>query len=190
MLLARPRGEDGLVPAGRAASLGRAAPFAELLAREALVPAIDRLVPFVHWITPVFAPKRFDTRFFLALAPPDQALAHDGREAVELGLDFAARGARRARQAVQAPLSDRAELVETRGPPRRSPPRAPRPSCCPKRSKSTAGRGSKSPPRPATAAKPSRCAGCFEALSRAGGAEGQGPPESGRSAAVRRLAPV
>ena len=28
-------------------------------------------------------PKRFDTHFFLALAPPDQALAHDGREAVD-----------------------------------------------------------------------------------------------------------
>ena len=26
--------------------------------------------------------KRFDTHFFLALAPPGQALAHDGREAV------------------------------------------------------------------------------------------------------------
>ena len=28
-------------------------------------------------------PKRFDTHFFLALAPPGQALAHDGREAVD-----------------------------------------------------------------------------------------------------------
>jgi len=83
VLIARPRGEDGLVPAGRAAALDRAAPFAELLARENLAPAVDRLVPFAHWITPVFLPKRFDTRFFLALAPPDQALAHDGREAVD-----------------------------------------------------------------------------------------------------------
>ena len=114
-LIARPRGEDGLVSAERAAALGRGAPLAPLMAREGLVPAIDRLVPFAHWITPAFLPKRFDTHFFLTLAPPDQALAHDRREAVELDLDFSAGGAGRARQEFQAPLSDRAEPVEARG---------------------------------------------------------------------------
>ncbi len=44
VLIARPRGEDGLVPAGRAAALDRAAPFAELMTREALLPALDLLV--------------------------------------------------------------------------------------------------------------------------------------------------
>jgi len=83
VLIARPAGEDGLVPAARAAALDRAAPFAALMTREGLVPAIDRLVPFAHWITPAFLPKRFDTHFFLAIAPPDQTLAHDGREAVD-----------------------------------------------------------------------------------------------------------
>jgi 8-oxo-dGTP pyrophosphatase MutT (NUDIX family) len=83
VLLAHARGEDDLVPPGRVENLDHAAPFAELLARENLAPALDRLVPFAHWITPVFLPKRFDTRFFLALAPPGQALAHDGREAVD-----------------------------------------------------------------------------------------------------------
>ena len=83
VLIARPHGWDLLVPAGRARSLDRAAPFGALMARETLVPAVDRLVPFAHWITPAFVPKRFDTHFFLALAPPDQALAHDGREAVD-----------------------------------------------------------------------------------------------------------
>ena len=82
--MARPPGEDGLVPPGRVENLDRAAPFAELLARENLVPAIDCLVPFAHWITPAFLPKRFDTHFFLALAPAGHALAHDGREAVDL----------------------------------------------------------------------------------------------------------
>lgn len=83
LLIARPRSEKGLVPARRVQNLDRAAPFAELMAREALVPAIDLLVPFAHWITPAFLPKRFDTRFFLALAPADQALAHDGRETID-----------------------------------------------------------------------------------------------------------
>jgi 8-oxo-dGTP pyrophosphatase MutT (NUDIX family) len=83
VLIARPRGENGLISAARAAALDRSAPFAALIAREALVPAIDLLVLFAHWITPAFLPKRFDTHFFLAIAPPGQALAHDGREAVD-----------------------------------------------------------------------------------------------------------
>ncbi len=83
VLIARSRGEEGLVPAERVSALDRRAPFAELMARESLVPALDCLVPFAHWITPAFVPKRFDAHFFLALAPPGQALAHDGREAVD-----------------------------------------------------------------------------------------------------------
>ena len=83
VLLARPRGAVEIAPAGRVEKLDRVGPFAALLDREALVPAVDLLTPFAHWITPAFLPKRFDTRFFVALAPPDQALAHDGREAVD-----------------------------------------------------------------------------------------------------------
>lgn len=41
------------------------------------------MVPFAHWVTPVGLPKRYDTHFFLAPAPPDQAVVHDGFEAVE-----------------------------------------------------------------------------------------------------------
>jgi len=83
LLLACAEEEGALVPAARVAALDRAAPFADLLIREGLIPALDRLVHFAHWITPDFVPKRFDTHFFLALAPEDQALAHDGREAVD-----------------------------------------------------------------------------------------------------------
>ncbi len=64
-------------------ALDRLIPFAGLMAREDPVAATDLLIPFAHWITPAFMPKRFDTHFFLALAPSDQALAHDGREAVD-----------------------------------------------------------------------------------------------------------
>ena len=35
------------------------------------------------WITPTFAPKRFDTWFFLAEAPEDQIALHDGSESVD-----------------------------------------------------------------------------------------------------------
>jgi 8-oxo-dGTP pyrophosphatase MutT (NUDIX family) len=44
---------------------------------------LDRLVPFAHWITPAFEPRRFDTHFFLVYAPADQVVRHDGREAVD-----------------------------------------------------------------------------------------------------------
>ncbi|HVY90939.1 MAG TPA: NUDIX hydrolase, partial [Hyphomonadaceae bacterium] len=45
--------------------------------------ALDRLVPFAHWITPKFEPRRFDTHFFLVRAPEGQTVRHDGREAVD-----------------------------------------------------------------------------------------------------------
>jgi len=83
VLIMRAEGDDALVPAARASVLEPTTPLADLMARERLVPALDALVPFAHWITPDFVPKRFDTHFFLALAPFDQALTHDGSEAVD-----------------------------------------------------------------------------------------------------------
>lgn len=44
---------------------------------------LDRLVPFAHWITPSFEPRRFDTHFYLVRAPAAQIVRHDGREAVD-----------------------------------------------------------------------------------------------------------
>ncbi len=57
--------------------------FAAVLEEERLVPALDRMVHFAHWITPEGRPKRFDTHFFACAAPADQLAVHDGREAVE-----------------------------------------------------------------------------------------------------------
>jgi 8-oxo-dGTP pyrophosphatase MutT (NUDIX family) len=92
ILLARPAGSDRLVDVRRldaiAASYKEAVEqderrFADLLRTEQLVPATDLLVPFAHWITPASQRKRYDTVFFLAAAPPDQAGRHDGAEAVD-----------------------------------------------------------------------------------------------------------
>ncbi|WCO66588.1 NUDIX domain-containing protein [Iamia majanohamensis] len=44
--------------------------------------AVDTMWYFGHWITPEGAPRRYDTRFFLAAAPPRQTPVHDDREAI------------------------------------------------------------------------------------------------------------
>ncbi len=55
----------------------------DLVEAEDLELATDLMTPFAHWITPTFAPKRFDTWFFLAEAPEDQIALHDGSESVD-----------------------------------------------------------------------------------------------------------
>lgn len=62
---------------------GNIADFAGLLRRERLKLAVDEMVHFGHWITPVWAPKRFDTHFFLTAAPRDQLVALDAAESAE-----------------------------------------------------------------------------------------------------------
>jgi len=56
--------------------------LAPMLERENLTLAVDRLTYFSHWITPVGAPRRYDTRFFVALAPEDQEALPDNVEAI------------------------------------------------------------------------------------------------------------
>ena len=88
ILLARARGSNSLVDARRAGEIEAAhrvalcdgkATFSGILADNGLLLALDELVPYAHWITPEGMPKRFDTWFFLAAAPPAQVGAHDGR---------------------------------------------------------------------------------------------------------------
>lgn len=55
----------------------------ELCEREGLGLATDRLAYVAHWITPMGTPSRYDTRFFVALAPEHQEALHDGHETVE-----------------------------------------------------------------------------------------------------------
>jgi 8-oxo-dGTP pyrophosphatase MutT (NUDIX family) len=92
VLLARPRGSGALVDALRlraieeahgAALLAGTTSFAAMLNAEDLVLAPDQLVAFAHWITPVRISKRFDTHFFLAVAPDNQIAIHDGSESVD-----------------------------------------------------------------------------------------------------------
>ena len=55
----------------------------DMVQAEKLELAFDLLVPFAHWITPEFMPKKFDTHFFLVAAPPAQLAVHDGHESVD-----------------------------------------------------------------------------------------------------------
>lgn len=86
LLLARPRGGRDLVGRDVASAIdaaGGRSDFAGALERHGISPAVDLLAPFAHWVTPTFMPKRFDTHFFIAAAPPEQLGIHDGRESVD-----------------------------------------------------------------------------------------------------------
>lgn len=92
ILLAREQGSNDLIAAAKAKAISDAhrealcagkINFARILIDNALVLALDLLTPYAHWITPVTMPKRFDTWFFLAAAPPAQIGAHDGRESTD-----------------------------------------------------------------------------------------------------------
>ena len=61
---------------------GRHGDFGAVLRAEGLRLATDRLLYFGHWITPVAAPRRYDTRFFLAAAPAHQEASCDRTETV------------------------------------------------------------------------------------------------------------
>jgi 8-oxo-dGTP pyrophosphatase MutT (NUDIX family) len=49
---------------------------------EGLTLAVDQIHYFSHWITPIGPPRRYDTRFFVAAAPPEQVPLHDDRETI------------------------------------------------------------------------------------------------------------
>jgi 8-oxo-dGTP pyrophosphatase MutT (NUDIX family) len=92
ILLARSKGSNSPIDARRAGEIADAhrvalnehkISFLKILDDNGLQLALDTLVPYAHWITPEGMPKRFDTWFFLAAAPPDQLGAHDGRESTD-----------------------------------------------------------------------------------------------------------
>lgn len=67
--------------------LGAGQSFATALRRLGLQMQTPQVLPWSRWITPrvpTVTNKRFDTRFFVALAPSDQEARHDEHEATEL----------------------------------------------------------------------------------------------------------
>jgi len=84
---------DGIVDLDDAASMERWAhhrqqvdssqlTMIDLCRLEGLRLAVDGMHYFSHWVTPEGAPRRYDTRFFLAAAPTNQTPLHDDHEVI------------------------------------------------------------------------------------------------------------
>ena len=58
-------------------------PFIDLVRELDLQLDLEALTVFARWITPPLTPKRFDTWFYVAIAPPDQLAICDGWETVD-----------------------------------------------------------------------------------------------------------
>jgi 8-oxo-dGTP pyrophosphatase MutT (NUDIX family) len=57
--------------------------FLDLISELDVQVDLDALTVFARWITPAMMPKRFDTWFYIADAPPDQLALCDGWETVD-----------------------------------------------------------------------------------------------------------
>lgn len=73
--------------------------FSSLCQQEGIRLPVDRLEFFSHWVTPWGQPRRYDTRFFVGVAPAGQTPLHDGRETIascwinpQVALDQSQRG--------------------------------------------------------------------------------------------------
>ena len=56
----------------RQALVDRSLAFTDFLDQRELVLRADLLAPLAHWVTPEFEPRRYDTRFFVAMLPAGQ----------------------------------------------------------------------------------------------------------------------
>jgi 8-oxo-dGTP pyrophosphatase MutT (NUDIX family) len=69
----------------RHALVGRDLSFAEFLHRRDLLLRSDLLGAWAHWITPEFEPRRYDTRFFVAVLPAGQVTRDVSTESDSVG---------------------------------------------------------------------------------------------------------
>ena len=81
-LLAGDPQEEARFVSERAAVNAGTRRFLDLCREEGLRLMVGDVHYFAHWITPRGAPRRFDTRFFVAPAPPGQHAAHDAGETI------------------------------------------------------------------------------------------------------------
>ena len=81
-LLAGDPGEEARFATERAAVNQGTRRFLDLCRAEGLRLSAGDIHYFAHWITPRGAPRRYDTRFFVAAAPPGQIAAHDAGETI------------------------------------------------------------------------------------------------------------
>jgi 8-oxo-dGTP pyrophosphatase MutT (NUDIX family) len=56
--------------------------FLDMMEREGLLLDLRGMAYVAHWVTPVGPPRRYDTRFFVMLTPPDQVATHDAGETI------------------------------------------------------------------------------------------------------------
>lgn len=87
LLLSASPVDPDVVDALRGALVPRERPaLAALLQTHGVTLSCAALIPWSRWVTPRQESKRFDARFFVALAPPDVSRAlHDGGETVASG---------------------------------------------------------------------------------------------------------
>ncbi|SFU74204.1 MBL fold metallo-hydrolase [Halomonas korlensis] len=78
-----PVDDDAVLPMQRDALNRAEVSFFAFCRERGLSLPLDRLAYLGHWVTPKGPPRRFDTRFFVTVAPDDQRVRPDGAEVID-----------------------------------------------------------------------------------------------------------